>query len=135
MLEKENESIMDSSNEPLRICCIVAREDEALCSELCNHLSSIEQHYHLNIWHPHRILPGSDWQAEFDARLADSSVFLLLLSAHFHASEWCYKIALPGALQRQSTDGARVLPILLRPIARLPAPIADLAVLRRKVSR
>lgn len=47
------------------------------------------------------ITPGIDWAKTTDTHLETSSVILLLVSADFLASDYCYSVQLQRALERQ----------------------------------
>jgi tetratricopeptide (TPR) repeat protein len=56
-------------------------------------------------------------------------VILLLISADFLASDYCYGLEMQRALQRHQANEARVIPILLRPVEWNKAPFALLQAL------
>src|SRR5436190_22120454 len=62
-------------------------------------------------------------------RLKTAQIILLLISADFMASKFCYGIELKEAIERHDANQARVLPIILRPTDWKGAPFAKLKVL------
>ena len=56
-------------------------------------------------------MPSEDWARTVDARLADSDVFLLLISPDFIASAYCRETKMPRAVQCYE---AVLVPIILR---------------------
>ena len=64
-----------------------------------------------------------------DTHLDTASVILLLISADFLASDYCYGIEMKRALERQATGQARVIPILVRPVDLKAVPFANLQAL------
>src|SRR5205807_4452936 len=58
-----------------------------------------------------------------------ASVILLLVSADFLASDYCYSIEMKRALERQEAGEAQVIPILVRPADWKDAPFAHLQAL------
>lgn len=58
-----------------------------------------------------------------------ASVILLLISADFLASDYCYGVEMQKALERHRAGMAHVIPILLRPVDRCNAPFAHLSCL------
>src|SRR5260370_32199793 len=83
----------------------------------------------ISSWHDSHILPGSDWAQAIDEHLEHASVMLLLISADFLASDYCYGIEMQRALERHQANEARVIPILLRPVDWDKAPFARLQAL------
>ena len=58
-----------------------------------------------------------------------ADIILLLISADFLASDYCYSTELARALQRQEQGTARVIPVLLRPVDWRIAPLNHLQAL------
>jgi tetratricopeptide (TPR) repeat protein len=65
----------------------------------------------------------------FLSELETASVILLLVSADFFASDYCYGIEMQRALARQKAGEALVIPILVRPVNWKDAPFAHLQAL------
>jgi tetratricopeptide (TPR) repeat protein len=120
---------MPDSSTPVEVFYSYAHEDEAFCNKLETHLSLLQRQGLITSWHDRHILPGTDWSQAIDEHLERASVILLLISADFLASDYCYGIELQRALQRHQANEARVIPILLRPVDWNSAPFAYLQVL------
>jgi tetratricopeptide (TPR) repeat protein len=103
-----------------------AQKDEALCKELHAHLSTLRQQGTINDWFDGNIVPGTEWEPQILSHLNSAQIILLLISADFLASEFCYSIALRRAIERHQAKQARVLPIILRPVDWEGAPFAIL---------
>ncbi|MGH7325546.1 MAG: AAA-like domain-containing protein, partial [Candidatus Rokuibacteriota bacterium] len=56
-------------------------------------------------------------------------VILLLVSADFVASEYCYDIEMRRALERHTRGQATVIPVIVRPVTWSGAPFAKLQAL------
>ena len=54
------------------------------------------------------------WGTKIDKNLEDADVILLLVSADFLASDYCYDIEMKRAMERHEAGEARVIPIILR---------------------
>src|SRR5690242_18355273 len=93
-----------------------AQKDEALCNQLAEHLGSLRQQGYITEWYSRQIIAGTDWSQEIDNHLNTASLILLLISASFIASDYCYGIEMQHALERHKTKQALVIPILLRPV-------------------
>lgn len=94
-----------------------AHADEALRVELRKHLGALEREGLVQAWDDREILAGDAWADVIDARLNQADLILLLVSADFIRSEYCYGKELARALERHAdrADRAIVIPIVLRP--------------------
>jgi len=92
-----------------------AHEDESLRDELEVHLKLLQRQGVISTWHDRRIIPGSDWEQEIDQYIEDSDIILLLVSADFIASDYCWKKEIKRAMERHRSGEAVVIPVLLRP--------------------
>ena len=94
-----------------------AHVDDALRAGLRTHLSTLEHEGLVQAWDDRQILGGDDWADEIDARLNRADVILLLVTADFINSQYCYGKELARALERHDdpNDRAIVIPVILRP--------------------
>ncbi len=67
-----------------------SHQDETLRDELDKHLSLLERQGVLSSWHDRQIVPGSEWAGQIDQHLEQAQIILLLISADFLASDYCY---------------------------------------------
>jgi cobalamin biosynthesis Mg chelatase CobN len=74
---------------------------------------------------------GSDWQGEINRNLASADIVLLLVSADFLASDYCWGEEMVKALQRHERGEARVIPVILRPCRWRSTPLAKLQAVPR----
>ena len=111
-----------------------AHEDEVLVKELRKHLSILKRQGVIREWYDREITAGTEWKGQIDQHLNSAGVVLLLVSADFLASDYCYDVEMTRALERHDQGEARVIPVLLRkvdgwqsaPFARLQALPIDL---------
>lgn len=80
-------------------------------------------------WHDRKIEAGDDWKEQIDRNLEDADIILLLVSADFMASEYCYKIEMTRALERHENNEAHVIPVIVRNVNWKRAPFAKLQAL------
>ncbi len=120
---------MPDSSTPVEVFYSYAHKDEAFRNRLVTHLSLLQRQGLITAWHDRHILPGADWAQAIDEHLERASVILLLISADFLASDYCYGIEMQRALERHQAKEARVIPILLRPVDWNNAPFAHLQLL------
>ena len=93
-----------------------AHEDEELRNELDKHLSLLRRRGVIAGWHDRQISAGREWMQDIDAHLNSAQIILLLISADFLASDYCYSIEMQRAQQRHEAGEARVIPVILRPV-------------------
>src|SRR5579859_5405416 len=108
-----------------------AHEDEAWRIELEKHLSILQRRGLIATWHDRNISAGTEWAREIDTHLQTSQIILLLISADFLASDYCWGIELQEAMRRHHAGTACVIPILIRPVAWQEAPFSKLQALPR----
>jgi hypothetical protein len=120
---------MTAHVEPAILFLSYAHEDESLLKELEKHLVPLKRQGLISPWHDRLIEPGTDWAQEVDAQLKRASIFLLLISPDFLASDYCYGIEMHQALERHRTGTAYVIPIILRPADWQETPLRDLQAL------
>ena len=91
-----------------------AHEDEVLVKELRKHLSILKWEGVIREWYDREITAGTEWKGQLDQHLNSSGIILLLVSADFLASKYCYDVEMRRALERHDQGEARVIPVLLR---------------------
>ena len=92
-----------------------SHEDAELRQKLGAHLATLKHQGKMVEWHDRKIKPGSDWSAEISAQLQSAHLVLLLISADFLNSEYCFGIEVEQAFERLKLGEVTVVPILLRP--------------------
>ncbi|MDZ7960941.1 MAG: TIR domain-containing protein [Aulosira sp. DedQUE10] len=108
-----------------------AHKDEALRDELATHLSLMKRQGVIQAWHDRDISAGSEWANAIDDNLEVADIILLLVSANFLASDYCYDKEMTRAMERHETKQARVIPIILKPTDWNGAPFGKLQALPR----
>lgn len=103
-----------------------SRQDKRLRDQLEVHLSLLQRQQVIASWHDRRIEPGADWAGQIDAHLNSAGIILLLVSADFLATDYCYNVELTRALEREAAGQVRVIPVILRPCDWLTAPFGRL---------
>jgi hypothetical protein len=106
--------------------CSYSHKDEALKSELDEHLSPLKQSDAIEYWHDRKIPAGAEWAKEIEKNLNSADIILLLVSSSFIDSMYCWNVELEEALKRHKAKTACVIPIILRPTAWKRTAIAKL---------
>lgn len=99
----------------VRLFFSYSHKDEALRDELEKHLSSLKHQGIIATWHDRRIDAGEEWATQIDDQLRTADIILLLVSADFIASRYCYELEMNEALRRHAAGESRVIPVILRP--------------------
>jgi hypothetical protein len=68
----------------------------------------------IETWHDRRIGAGNDLDKAIDAHLEADDIILLLVSADFLASDYCYDREMARAMERHTAGEAVVIPVILR---------------------
>jgi formylglycine-generating enzyme required for sulfatase activity len=108
-----------------------SHKDVELRDELEKHLSILKRQGVIESWHDRRIGAGREWKGDIDKHLNTADVILLLISADFLASDYCYDVEMERAMERHEAGEARVIPVILRPVDWKGAPFGKLQALPR----
>ena len=101
---------------PIRIFYSYSHKDERFRQELVTHLALLRREGLIQEWHDRKITPGAEWEAAIDENLAAADIVLLLISADFINSDYCFGREMTEAMKRYKEGGARIIPIILRPV-------------------
>lgn len=99
--------------------------DTAFKEQLVRHLAPLQREGLIDLWHDGMLRPGEHLDPAVQAALAASDVVILLVSADFIASEYCYEQEMLRSFARQRDGTARVIPIILRPCQWKGVPIGN----------
>lgn len=119
----------DDHVRPVRLFYSYSHKDEALRNELETHLKLLQREGLIGAWHDRKIEAGGDWAQEIDENLERADIILLLVSADFIASDYCYEKEMARALERGREGKARVVPVIVRDVSWRKAPFAKLQAL------
>ncbi|MBW4593408.1 MAG: toll/interleukin-1 receptor domain-containing protein [Brasilonema angustatum HA4187-MV1] len=114
---------------PVKVFFSYSHKDEVLRDELATHLSVMKRQGVISAWHDREISAGGEWANAIDDNLNAADIILLLVSANFLDSDYCYDIEMQRAMERHEAREARVIPIILKPVDWRNAPFAKLQAL------
>ena len=83
------------SRRPIEVFSSYAHSDEKLHDELAKHLSLMENQGLISAWHDRQIPAGSEWVDAIASHLNTAQIILMLISADFMASKYCYSRVVP----------------------------------------
>src|SRR5260221_3923998 len=92
-----------------------SHRDEVFRQELETHLAPLRRQGLLSVWHDRRITPGDHLDDAISENLESADLILMLISADFVASEYCYAREMTRALERNQARAARAISIICRP--------------------
>jgi len=113
----------------IRVFISYSHRDDTYREELETHLKLLQRQGEIAIWSDRKIVPGEKWGEKIDDNLEAADVILLMVSADFVASDYCYDIELKRALERDALKEARAIPVILRDCDWSSAPFAKLQAL------
>jgi internalin A len=106
-----------------------SHKDESLRDELEAHLKLLQRQGVIHVWHDRKIEAGDDWRNALDEHLEQADLILLLISADFMNSDYCYENEMKRAMERHSKGETVVVPIIIRDVNWARAPFAKLQAL------
>ena len=127
----QQHDIWRKSTKAVSVFYVYDEEDEALQKKLSTHLSLLRKQGWIAELVPEKILAGDEVSTSLNSYLDTAEIILLLVSANFIASDYCYGDAMKRALQRRAEKTARVIPIILKECDWQTAPFHELLPLPR----
>ena len=88
--------------EALRLAFSYSSKDVALRDQLETHLKLLQRQGVISAWHDRQILPGEAYAGVIDDHFERAEIILLLISADFLASDYCYELEMQKSLSRSS---------------------------------
>lgn len=111
---------------PVRLFYSYSHQDEDLRRKLETHLAALRRSGLIAEWHDRKLEPGDAWKNAIDRHLRSADIVLLLVSADFIASDYCWGEEMEKALARHRQDEALVIPVILRYCRWQGTPLGDL---------
>lgn len=120
------------STEPeitIKVFISYAHVDQELRKKLEDHLSPLKRAGKITIWQDQEIPPGANWEENIHTNINQADLILLLVSASFIASNYCWNQEVKIAFNRHQLGKAKVIPIILRPALWEDTPLGQLQAL------
>lgn len=90
-----------------------AHTDKEWLERMSVHLKPLERSHNVELWTDQKIGVGQRWLDEIEGALDDAHVAVLLVSAHFLASDFIADGELPPLLQKAQQEGTRIMPVIV----------------------
>lgn len=101
---------------PIEVFISFSHKDDELMEALCAHLATLRRQGKITAWYDRAVEAGEEWEAHILSKLESARIILMLISASFMASDYCYDIEMQRAMQRHEAGTVRVIPVILRPV-------------------
>ncbi|HYI39011.1 MAG TPA: toll/interleukin-1 receptor domain-containing protein [Allosphingosinicella sp.] len=99
--------------------------DEGLKDRFLQHLAPLRREGLIDVWHDRMLRAGDHLEEEIQRELASSDLIILLISAAFIHSEYCYEEEMQRAFLRQRRGEARVIAVILRSCQWKHVPVGE----------
>jgi hypothetical protein len=114
---------------PVTLFYSYSHKDEKFRDALAKHLALLKRQGLIKEWYDRQIGAGDEWREAIDEHLEAADIILLLVSADFIASDYCFDKEMGRALERHDGGEALVIPIIVRPVNWTGAPFGRLQAL------
>ena len=84
----------------LKVFTSYSHKDSDLLAELKSHLSTLRNQALIEDWTDQEIHPGKEWEREIWEQFNSADIIILLISANFLNSYYCYRKEFAAAEQR-----------------------------------
>jgi hypothetical protein len=101
---------------PFRVFYSYSHADIKRLEQLRKHLAMLRRDGMITEWYDRDIEAGSEWRQEIERELDAADVILLLVSASFLNSDFCYSEEMNRAVERARNGEARVIGVMLSPV-------------------
>lgn len=118
-----------NGTEPPLLFISYSHVDEPYCDKLVKHLSSLKREGLIRIWHDRALTPGSQFDQEIENQLSESDLVIILVSADFIASEYCFSKEMLKAMEDYKYGYGIVVPVIIRPVDWTHTPFGNLLAL------
>jgi hypothetical protein len=101
---------------PLRVFYSYSHHDRRMLERLYAHMVMLRREGLITEWYDAAIDAGSEWRDEIARELEAADVIVLLVSADFLVSEFCYEHEMRRAVERAHQGDALVIGVMLRAV-------------------
>lgn len=113
----------------LRVFLSYSHADEIYKEDLDKHFAALKRSNKVETWNDRMLSPGTKFDDDIKRHLNQDDIIILLISADFIASDYCYNIEMQRAIERANKVDCILIPIIVRPCLWKATPIKDILVL------
>jgi internalin A len=114
---------------PLKVFYSYSHKDDAMRGRLQVHLKILERQGLIESWSDREIEAGEDWKVSIAEALERAELILLLVSADFISSDYCYCVEMKRALEKHAKGESVVIPVIVKDVNWKNAPFSALKAL------
>jgi TIR domain len=114
-----------------RVFYSYSHRDAELRARLRTYLAPLKYQEKIVDWCDREIEPGARWESEISGQLESADLIILLVSADFLASEYCFGVEVETALTRLKRSEVKVVPVLLKPCLWEESRFSELQIIPR----
>jgi len=126
-IDERNDSI--TMKNKVKVFLSYTHTDEKYKNKLNVHFAPLKRCNKVETWNDRELIAGTKFDAEIKKHLNEDEIIILLISADFIASDYCYDIEMKRALEREKNGECTVIPIILRDCLWQITPLKDLLAL------
>ena len=104
------------TGEPFRVFYSYSHADIRMLERLRTHMAMLRREGLITEWYDREIEAGSQWREEIERELEAADVILLLVSADFLNSDFCYQEEMARAVERAHRGEVLLIGAMLRPV-------------------
>jgi hypothetical protein len=102
-------------HDPLKVFISYSHKDRNYLLEMHEHFHALIRVGLIEMWWDGEIKPGDRWDKVIGQKMEESDIIILLISADYIASEFCYQKEMETALTLHESRQATVIPVIVRP--------------------
>jgi TIR domain len=100
----------------VRVFVSYAHEDRPHLDQFRRHTAGLRRHDRVKFFDDKAIRAGQRWRPKLAKQLDEADIVVLLVTASFVDSEFCYDVEFKRALEREATDGCIIIPVNVGPV-------------------
>src|ERR1039458_2062692 len=104
----------DRNSSMLKVFVSYSHKDRDLLAELSSQLATLRNLALIEQWTDNELQPGTEWEPDIWSHFNSADILILLISADFLNSYYCYQREFGAALQRAQRKEVRLLPVIVR---------------------
>ena len=104
------------NNKKVKVFLSYSHADEEFKKNLDIHFAPLRRNEKkVETWNDRKLIPGTKFDEEIKKHLNEDDIIILLISADFIESDYCYNVEMKTALERMENSEAVVIPVIVRP--------------------